>query len=89
MNCFYSFIPVSHEDISSVSSGEGDTKEKTVAISSPIRVTPERDMDRKNGGSSSKWRGDKKRSNAGGSKKLSVKERLFVSRKTIGKTSLR
>ena len=77
---------VSHEDISSDSSEEADSKEKTAAISSPIRVTPERDLDRKNG-SSSKWHKDKRRSTSGTSNKLSVKERLFVSRKTIGKTS--
>jgi len=81
-----SFFLVSHEDISSDSSEEADSKEKMAAISSPIRVTPERDVDRKNS-SGSKWHKDKRRSASGTSAKLSVKDRLFVSRKTIGKTS--
>lgn len=64
---------VSPEDISS----DSNSDKEGVAISSPIRVTPDRDRSRKGG----RRRGKDGR---GGGKKLSVKERLFVSRKTIG-----
>lgn len=82
----FAFSLVSPEDISSESSAEPDDN-KGVAISSPIRVTPDRKVEREGKkGSLSKWRGEKGRSSAtpGSSNKLSVKERLFVSRKTIG-----
>ena len=57
-------------------SSDSDSAEKSVgAISSPIRVTPDRDRGDRKG----RRRGDKDRG-----KKLSVKDRLFVSKKTIG-----
>ena len=67
---------MSTEDISSDSDSE-----KNMTINSPIRVTPDRDRrDRK--------RGRRHTSEKDGSrgKKLSVKERLFVSKKAIGES---
>ena len=64
---------VSPEDISSDSDGYA---EEGVAIRSPIRVTPERDRSRKR----HRHDHDKERAQ---SSKLSVKDRLFVSKKSI------
>lgn len=87
--CTISLVPP--EDISSDESNpelEDDDDSNGVAISSPIRVTPDRKVERERKNvSSSKWRGEKGRSSAtpASSNKLSIKERLFVSRKAIGK----
>ena len=82
----FSLVPP--EDVSCESDPELDEEDdKGAAISSPIRVTPDRKLERERKKvSSSKWRGEKGRTSKtlASANKLSIKERLFVSRKAIG-----